>query len=425
MRRGVLKKALFCQGGMIMYTVLACTIKDAGDFLITERGEVLLKTYSKQNGILRLNNWQPLDDRLDEINKTKAIILCGGAGYSRNFYPEIFPPARNIDDIKVPIIPLGLGWVGYPMWQPDKFSFSNSSKSLLQRIHQNCKATSCRDNITKEILNRHGFKNVIMTGCPAWYDLKSIGKKFEQPKEIHRVAVSMAGGEPKYFKLQVELLQEVKKLLTRLYPQVELYAAFHRGIEEDRYTSRQEATALQQLKRIAEQLRYRVVDASYGTSKLEFYRECDFHVGFRVHAHIFFLSIRKPTFLLQIDGRGRGLSETLGLPDVAAASKSRIPSGLYPRIAQFDLYSKPPTYILDKMGIRKSVAPLARPLYHMVRAIQKSAATQTTSVNQKAIGTIVKDIETELINGFQRFQGLDSVLDSYFGEMVSFLKDLP
>lgn len=410
---------------MIMYTLLRGAIKNAGDFLIIERGRQLLTTYSNEKEFLEFPRWEPLDDRLSQINKTKAIIICGGAGYTRNFYPGTYALTKNIDDIKVPIIPFGLGWSGYPrMWEPDKLSFNNSSKSLLQRIHQNCKATSCRDNITKEILNRHGFKNVIMTGCPAWYDLKSIGKKFEQPKEIHRVAVSISEYPIIFVKQNVKLLQEVKKLLTRLYPQVELYAVFHRGIEEDRYTPRREATALQQLKRIAEQLRYRVVDASYGTSKLEFYRECDFHVGFRVHAHLFFLSIRKPTFLLQVDGRGRGLSETLGLPDVAVVSKSRIPSGLYYRIEQYDLYSKS-TYILDKMGIRESVAPLARPLHHTVRAIWKSAVKRTTPVNQKAIGTIVKDIETELINGFQRFQGLDSVLDNYFGEMVSFLKDLP
>jgi hypothetical protein len=386
-----------------VYTLLTTGIKNAGDFFIAERAKTLLTAYAKEKGFLEFHRWEPLDDRLGEINKTKAIILCGGPGYRRDFYPDTFRLARNIGDIKIPIIPYGLGWCGQPMYDPDKFSFSDSSKFMLRHIHQTCKETSCRDSMTKEILNRYGLKNVVMTGCPSWYDLSSIGKGFEQPKGIRRVGVSMAPRSA-FFEQNVELLQEVRKLLKPLYPTVELWAVFHRGIGEDEFTPKEEANGLQSLKECADGLDYTVHDISYGASGMELYRTCDLHVGFRVHAHIFFLSMRKPTFLLQVDGRGRALSETLGLPDVPLVSKSAASLGLN------RLKSSLPSSLvraLAGVGVARRVNEMAAP------------------PNQAAVTTIVKDIETELENGFPRFRDMAAILDGHFNEMVSFLRTLP
>jgi hypothetical protein len=70
-------------------------------------------------------------------------------------------------------------------------------------------------------------------------------------------------------------------------------------------------------------LRYRTVNAAYDLSKISFYRECDLQVGYRVHAQINFLSMRKPSLLLCEDGRGDGLSRTLGLEAPAAYNNPR------------------------------------------------------------------------------------------------------
>jgi polysaccharide pyruvyl transferase WcaK-like protein len=65
-------------------------------------------------------------------------------------------------------------------------------------------------------------------------------------------------------------------------------------------------------------LGYRVINAAYDLSKIDFYRECDLHVGYRVHAQIDFLSYRHPSVLLNEDGRGEGLSQSLGLKGIRA-----------------------------------------------------------------------------------------------------------
>ncbi|MBN2186829.1 MAG: polysaccharide pyruvyl transferase family protein [Dehalococcoidia bacterium] len=390
-----------------MYTLLTGAKKNVGDFLIAERGKRLLKTYSTAEEFLEFPRWESLDEKLDEVNRTKAVILVGGPGYERDFYPDIFPLARHIDDIKIPIIPFGLGWDGSRMWHSDKFSFSKSSRFLLERIHGSCVVTSCRDNATQKILNRHGFNNVIMTGCPAWYDLESIGKKFEQPKDIHRVAISMTPTSA-FLEQNVQLLEELRELLKPLYPGVELFATFHRGIVEDRFTPKGEAKNLRYLAKCAEELAYRVVDASYNISNIEFYRTCDFHVGFRVHAHVFFLSVRKPTFLLQVDGRGLALSQTLGLSDVPLISKAGVSSGL--------------NYLMQ--GVKDSLPPKWIHVLSKI-AIARQVNEARTPHNQGAIKAVMKQIEAELLNGFPKFQGMGAVLDQHFDDMVSFLKTLP
>jgi hypothetical protein len=104
----------------------------------------------------------------------------------------------------------------------------------------------------------------------------------------------------------------------RRFPDAEISCVFHRGLDRDAYTGRTAAWAAQWLRRVAHAQGCRIVDAAFDTAKIRFYRDCDLHIGYRVHAHLHFLSMRKPSFLLQEDGRGIGASASLGLPDVYA-----------------------------------------------------------------------------------------------------------
>ena len=173
--------------------------------------------------------------------------------------------------------------------------------------------TSCRDVLTEGILNRHGFENVMMTGCPAWYNIDNIGKSFTKNPPT-KIVISNAQNKKNYPQ-NVKLLRKVRQE----FPKAELYCAFHRGQSRDAETSIQEALALKGLSVSAKTFGYEVVDVSYDTSKLEqLYEKCDVHIGYRVHGHILSFSMRKPSFLIQEDGRGLGLSKSLGLPDVPA-----------------------------------------------------------------------------------------------------------
>lgn len=373
-----------------MYTLLTGAKKNLGDFLIVHKCKELLTNHTGSNDFLELKRWEPLEPNLEKINKTKAVIICGGPGYASHFYPNIFPLTKKLTDIKVPIIPFGLGWCGQPMNYPERFRFTGKSLKALRFIHDSCSMSSCRDVITKNILNRYGFKNVIMTGCPVWYDLQSLGKGFTPPSLVCKVALSFAQN-PIYYQLNIKLLKGIANLYSQCKQKVELIAVFHRGIQQDKHTNQQDASYLQKLIKFCENYGYRVLDASYDVSKGDIYKECDVHIGFRVHAHLYCLSMRKPSFLLWEDGRGKGASESLGTRDFSAVQK------WYP----FHLH-KLITELLFQFRVHN---PLV--------------------INSKSIDNIINYLNEQQNNSFSAFKDIGKIIDNHFKIMQSFLSTLP
>ena len=213
------------------------------------------------------------------------------------------------------------------MHAPENFSFTDSSKTLLDRIHRNPFPSSCRDVLTQSILNRHGYSNTSMTGCPAWYSLDHIDLPFQTSTAVESVAVSI-GVKPKLIPQTFRLLKRIK----RLFPRATLYATYHHGLKKtDRLPAK--LWVQTQLTRIfSESLGYRSLDLSGSVESMKIYDDCGLHVGYRVHAHINRLSQKKPSYLLCEDGRGLGLMRSLGTPDVDAYA----PDALDALIASID-----------------------------------------------------------------------------------------
>ena len=69
----------------------------------------------------------------------------------------------------------------------------------------------------------------------------------------------------------------------------------------------------------------KVHDISYGVDGFKIYDDCDLHLGYRVHAHIYNLSKRNISVLLEEDGRGAGANSALKLNNIIAYNeKSRM-----------------------------------------------------------------------------------------------------
>lgn len=298
-----------------MYILLSGAIKNVGDFLIFERAKELVKRYRKTDDLLVLPRWKDLAPHLDRINRSRAVIMCGGPGYARDFFPGILNISGGLESIKVPIIPLGVGWSG--KGTPEAFQFTEKSINAIQEIHSRIDNSSVRDVVTQKILNDNSFDRVIMTGCPAWYHLPSVEKGFKRPREIKKVVITNPA-KSSNFKQAASVLGLVRKR----FPKAEKFLVFHRGLFPG-HGNGPRGTALNMgLAAYGRMNGYTVVDASYSLEKIEFYKECDLHIGYRVHAHIYFLSVRKPTVLIQEDGRGVGQSMTLKTRDVHAEGKS-------------------------------------------------------------------------------------------------------
>ena len=366
-----------------MYIFLSGAKKNVGDFLIGDRAVNLLRIHRPDVEIDIWDRWQSLDNRLDEINASRALILGGGPAYQRSLYPGVFPLVSDLSQIKIPIVPMGLGWGGRSMLSINEFQFSDVALKAIKKFHGGIAFSSCRDHLTLAILQQNQIHNVLMTGCPAWYEPSYIGAAFHKPKHFEKIVITTAQA-PEFVSHNIKLVDSVRLA----YPEAQIYCVFHRGIEKDQYTPAAEATRLQAIKDAAVASNCEIIDAAYDLEKIGFYKECDLHIGYRVHAHIYFLSVKRPSFLFHEDGRGVGVSSVLGLPDVTA----------------FEGMSKQLT-VVDRfpgVGYKRELL-----------------------VDDRSIDTMLSTIVAEQKNDFSKLERATKLMEGYYHIMQCFLASLP
>jgi len=133
------------------FIVLHGARKNVGDFLIKERSIQLISSIRPDRSLIEFPHWQSLDNELGTINKSKALIIMGSPGIQQNAYPEVFKLTSNLDDIKVPIVLLGVGAYMLPFNERSITTFKFSSKTI--QFFRKCTFFSVRDLFTKRLLN--------------------------------------------------------------------------------------------------------------------------------------------------------------------------------------------------------------------------------------------------------------------------------
>jgi hypothetical protein len=232
-----------------------------------------------------------------------------------------------------------------------------------------------------------------MTGDPAWYDLAYIGKSFVPPRDIRTIVFSVPA-RGIYHRQSIELARGVRGL----FPGAELLCTFHHGWEASSHVSPHVAATFSQLREAFDRCGFKTISLVGDLQRMEsMYGDAELHIGYRLHAHLFFLSQRKVSFLMEEEGRGRGASEALGLRGIQAWS----------RRAALSVITKTP-------DIRFVRGILHRLLGHEVTS-RETAANEMLSI-----------IAEELEDGFPRFKGLGERLDYYYAKMMlPFLNSLP
>ena len=368
-----------------------CAGTDMSTVLITDRCEKLLNAHRPEHELFQLPHWEALEKHLDRVNDSAAVIILGGPGLRSNFYPGIYKLARDLDNIKVPIIPMGIGWKSFPGDHATliNYRFTAESMKVLRRIQEGTIYFGCRDYLTQAVLQRNGITNTLVTGDPVWYELGSIGHEMKAPPEVRRIVYTPSQGQ--HFHLQSI---GVMRLLRDMFPDSEIFCSFHRGTEADMFTTGQEAKRLKLLMHEAKNAGLEVVDTSYDLKRIAFYNSCDIHVGYRLHGHLYFLSTRKPSILLHEDGRGRGASEALGVRGIDAF-KPTASAG-----------------IANRLGNWKLVGAFRR-------------AFGAVKANPRTLDILRGYLAEEVENGFARFSGVGKVIDAHYRVMNRFLSSLP
>ncbi len=289
--------------------ILGGAYKNAGDFLIEKRSHDLLKEHLKECDITLLKRNINYSDRIDELNEYDALVFSGGPGYQPAMYPNAMPFVDNLDEISAPLFIMGWGWKGlctddYSVYQ--NYKLFPGMLSFLHKVQSSGLTLGCRDWYTKRVLKKNGLTDLIMTGCPAWYDLEYVDQT--------KLSVSGIGEQPVIcisdpaFTSNTALAIRLIRQMREQYPSSIMKYVFHRGMTKE--------NEVVMANGLFDQLDVEAVDISGSVDGFSVYDQCDLHIGFRVHAHIYSLSKRRITILINEDARGNGVNHALGLEDV-------------------------------------------------------------------------------------------------------------
>ena len=287
-----------------MIALLSGAKRNVGDHLITEHALKLLEIH-RDEPVKWFANWESLDDKLDELSEVRTFVIAGGPGLRSNMYGGVYPLFSSPElfaELDAKLVFLGSGWKALmgDAWDIRHELFDATTKKALSTLADRV-TFSTRDYLSQNMLKNNGLDSV-MTGCPVWYEDSYLGAPPQLPSKLRRIVFT----EPRRPEMRQQSLL-LLKALQGAYPQAEIVASFHHGFDgiED-YVSTVRAMGVD------------ARDVAADTSKIAFYDDFDLHVGYRVHAGLYFLSRRKPSLIVSEDARGRGSAEALGVPWVAA-----------------------------------------------------------------------------------------------------------
>ena len=158
-------------------------------------------------------------------------------------------------------------------------------------------------------------RNTLMTGCPAWYDLDKIEAQalFRRPVQgnIDHIAISDLPDRRTYRSPVLWFAMWSRNCNLARSPLCSTGDGRAINTQGDIWPP-----ASRNLKTWLDRQRIDVCGIEYSNEGFGVYNDTDMHIGFRVHAHIYNMSQRHPSFLIEEDGRGWGLDETLGLDHI-------------------------------------------------------------------------------------------------------------
>lgn len=366
------------------YVILTGGKNNAGDFLIKYRTRQLLRALRPDRGVVDLNGWEALDrEKLEIVNSSRGLLLAGGPALQEDMYPRIYALTRNLSEIKVPVITLGIGYKDLSgSWErTKKYELNAPTVELLKKINDSGYRSGVRDYLTLNVLLSRGFRNFVATGCPALFDLDYIGRGFPQPGPVKKVAFSLGVSyviSPSMF-IQ---MQEIVRDLAAYFSNAEFEVIFHHSINR----------AIPKQKEFVEwleksEIRHRDISGSE-EQLMKVYASADLHIGYRVHAHIFMSSVSKPSILLNEDSRGKGVTGVIGGWG-------------------FD------TFDLKRANLKRRLEAKLKIKGDVFIAYQ-GLARQVTDA-----------LEYELRNGFPKMKQSRANIDMHFPIMEEYLKSLP
>ncbi|MEH2255589.1 polysaccharide pyruvyl transferase family protein [Nostoc sp.] len=264
------------------------------------------------------------ENDIDKINSTKALILAGANQLNDNFIIVPGMSLATLAKIKVPVVPFGIGIHGIPKQNID---MSNTTKEILRAIHERISFSSWRCPLTIQYLNNslpELLDNFLLTGCPVMYDDKILDDAgfYHQAKTVVVTVTERQDfwdRETKTINFVANKYRKSRKILSLHQDFLEIKSNLQNN--QDSIWNTLKIKVLKKYDKTPLSLRNYARDKGFQIFKptsvdecLSFYNSCDLHIGSRLHAHLYFLSQAKKSFLTYVDERCIGFSNLLEFP---------------------------------------------------------------------------------------------------------------
>lgn len=269
--------------------------RNAGDFLIFKSGKKLLEQFLGEDFEFF---YVPRFKKINE-NNFDGIIILGGPIVNKELHPHARHIMKFIENKDVPIFCLGLGISGKKFGSYENYFKDMRSINFWQRVYESSKLFSVRDVETYKVLKNYKI-NAELTGCPALAVDRS--QKTLTPKDINKILISIPNLRLfmiKDFLLTFYLLRNLRKK----FNEKEIGIVFQHGYS---------TFPLYMIKCMATLFGVKVYDTSHKSmEEVKELSSYNVHLGTRLHLHIYFLTMKKPSILLSVDMRTRAFLNTI------------------------------------------------------------------------------------------------------------------
>lgn len=254
------------------------------------------------------------------LEQCDAVVLAGANQLNDDFTVWPGATAEDVRAMGPRFVPFGIGLHGEPGYND---GLSETARAQILAIHERVEYSSWRCPNTVAYLEKHVPElrgRFLMTGCPVTFNAPLLeGDAFHPGEDNVAVTVTERGD---FWKRELTLLEEVAHLFPKARKTLVLHQDFDPmpANEADLPTEGAFAPPPQSaadLRRRARALGYVVIAPATADEAIAFYRHVDIHIGSRLHAHLFFLSRARRSWLVPVDGRSTGMADCLGFPLVA------------------------------------------------------------------------------------------------------------
>lgn len=285
------------------------SLHNAGDFLIYDSIMNLLDSWEDTYTIESARELSNAD--LSIINKSQALILTGSNLYRKNELPIL--NEELIDEIKVPIIPIGMG--AQAPSDHDFYEIDKQPLRVIKKIHKKCKVSSVRDIHTYFTLKRNGIHNIILTGCPVLFHSLSL-PSIKENKTGDKLFIPQFYAGHRYTMFSRHPRNKFEKAIRKVIKIAEVRANDY--LVKKIMADNKSFFILTQQKRDREivvdwQLKNRLINWETASDYIEIIKKASYIYTFRLHGGMLALSYGVPAAFFGIDSRVQSFCQMLGI----------------------------------------------------------------------------------------------------------------